>query len=78
MTQHRQTITPLAASLLQKLGREAVRDLLSSYLHMHVNRMIKANPKIRELVLYGMLEKHYKRAIGIQKYSNPMTRAASG
>lgn len=77
MAEHRKAIRTLAAPLVQSLDEGALYVLLGSYLHMHVNRMIKANPRIHELVLYGMLEKFYKREIGIQKHCKPAGQATA-
>ena len=31
---------------------------------MHVNRIVKSNPRFHELVIYGLLEKFYRKQIG--------------
>ena len=51
---------PLRA--LEATGRlcEPVAELVHSYVHMHVNRMIRAAPRFHELVLYDLLRRHYE------------------
>jgi thiopeptide-type bacteriocin biosynthesis protein len=57
-------ISSLAAGLLKKVNPYKIRDLLGSHIHMHVNRMIRSNPRLHELVLYGILEKYYRKRYG--------------
>lgn len=57
-------IRPLAADLLKKVHHQKIRDLVISHIHMHVNRMIRSNPRLHELVLYGILEKYYRKKYG--------------
>jgi thiopeptide-type bacteriocin biosynthesis protein len=40
--------------------REPVAELVHSYAHMHVNRMIRAAPRLHEVVLYDLLRRHYE------------------
>lgn len=42
--------------------------LVDSYIHMNINRMVKTKPRQHELILYGLLEKYYRTAIGIKNY----------
>jgi hypothetical protein len=37
----------------------SVTQLVHSYLHMHVNRMIRTAQRMHELVLYDLLRRHY-------------------
>ncbi|MFY7670883.1 lantibiotic dehydratase [Tenacibaculum sp. MEBiC06402] len=41
---------------------------ISSYIHMHVNRFSITNPRMHELVLYGVLSKYYKMMLGRMKF----------
>ncbi|TMQ08332.1 MAG: Lanthionine biosynthesis protein LanB [Deltaproteobacteria bacterium] len=40
--------------------REPVAELVHSFAHMHVNRMIRAAPRLHEVVLYDLLRRHYE------------------
>jgi len=54
---------------LQKLNSmEEMRKYLTSFIHMHINRIMMSNPRMHELVIYGMLTKHYNSKIGKSKY----------
>lgn len=57
-----------------KNAKEKLPDLIWSYIHMHVNRFIPSNPRIHELILYGILEKKYKKEIGIIKYNTNLVK----
>lgn len=61
-------IKPAVESLKRSLSKAQIYDLIASHVHMCINRLIKANPRLHELVLYGILEKYYKRRIGLLKY----------
>jgi thiopeptide-type bacteriocin biosynthesis protein len=45
-------------------------DLISSYLHMHCNRLFRSNQRTNEWVLYYMLYKYYNSKIGQLKSQN--------
>ncbi|MGG8495317.1 lantibiotic dehydratase [Tenacibaculum sp. TC6] len=47
-----------------------IKDLISNYIHMTVNRFITANSGMHELVFYGLLEKYYKKEKGLKKYKS--------
>jgi thiopeptide-type bacteriocin biosynthesis protein len=57
-------IQPLADELreLDRSGllTQTVDDLVHSYVHMHVNRMIRHAQRRHELVLYDLLRRHYE------------------
>jgi thiopeptide-type bacteriocin biosynthesis protein len=49
---------------LQALDRESrlsrdIEDIASSYVHMHVNRLIRSEPRWHELVIHDFLLRHY-------------------
>ena len=46
------------------------QDLLQSYIHMHVNRLIRSSARLHELVLYDLLRRHYDGQIA-RKRSKP-------
>jgi thiopeptide-type bacteriocin biosynthesis protein len=48
----------------------ALLDLLPSYVHMLVNRIIPANPRLHELVLYDMLFMYYRSQLKRGKQPN--------
>ena len=62
-------IQPAVAHLKKNLTKAQIYNLIASHVHMCINRLTKTNPRMHELVLYGILEKYYKRCVGIAKYS---------
>lgn len=56
----------LAASAAGQLT-ESVESLASSYLHMHANRMLAADHRAQELVLYDYLHRHYESRVARSK-----------
>ena len=62
-------IQPAVVNLKKNLTKVEIYNLIASHVHMCINRLIKTNPRMHELVLYGILEKYYKRCVGIAKYS---------
>lgn len=52
----------------ENLDTSQICNLLYSYIHMTVNRLIKSKARLHELVIYGLLQKYYKKLIGISKY----------
>ncbi|MBA3501543.1 MAG: lantibiotic dehydratase [Myxococcota bacterium] len=67
-------LRPLGRKLaaLAAAGRltHAPQHLLQSYIHMHVNRLIRSSARLHELVLYDLLRRHYDGQIA-RKRSNP-------
>lgn len=43
----------------RRLSR-TVTDLVQSYIHMHVNRLIRSSQRLHELVLYDLLRRYYE------------------
>ena len=41
-----------------RLSRD-VEDIASSYVHMHVNRLMRSEPHSHELVIHDFLVRHY-------------------
>jgi thiopeptide-type bacteriocin biosynthesis protein len=66
-----QKLGPLAEELrsLERAGELGVRPdvLLESYVHMHVNRMIRALPRQHEFVLYDFLGRLYESQLARAK-----------
>ncbi len=58
-----QRLRPLGQRLraLVSAGKltKSLDDLVHSYVHMHVNRMIRSSQRAHELVLYDLLRRHY-------------------
>lgn len=50
-------IAPFAAELRATVS--SVEDVLASYWHMHVNRMLPSMQRRQELVIYDLLRRHY-------------------
>ncbi|ELR73139.1 Lanthionine biosynthesis protein LanB [Fulvivirga imtechensis AK7] len=46
-------------------------DLLASYIHMHLNRLFDNNQRLSEMVVYDLLNQHYRSLAAIKK-SNKM------
>ena len=44
-----------------------IETLLSSYIHLLINKIVAANPRVHELVIYDMLFTYYKSAVGKAK-----------
>jgi lantibiotic biosynthesis protein len=43
--------------------------LLISYIHMLVNRIVSANPRLHELVIYDMLFMYYSTCLAKEKFA---------
>lgn len=43
--------------------------LLSSYIHMFMNRLFRTNQRLHEMVIYGFLARYYKTLIARKKYN---------
>jgi thiopeptide-type bacteriocin biosynthesis protein len=60
-------LRPLRGQLaaLAAAGRlnQPVADVVQSYIHMHVNRLIRSSQRLHELVLYDLLRRHYEGVI---------------
>ena len=41
----------------------SLEELVSSYVHMHVNRLIPSNQRLFELLMYDFLYRHYRSAL---------------
>ena len=65
-------IKPLAISIKLNIEKNTLIELVASHIHMHINRIIKSNARMHELVIYGILEKYYRKKKGLIKYSRPL------
>jgi len=64
---YRKRANKLATLVFDGFDRNQITSLLWSYIHMNVNRLIRANPRFHELAIYGLLEKQYSRKVGLAK-----------
>lgn len=53
---------------IEKLKTIQKERLVSSFIHMHINRLIRSRHRMHELIIYGIVEKYYKMKIGKRKY----------
>lgn len=53
---------------IEKLKNIQKERLVSSFIHMHINRLIRSRHRMHELIIYGIVEKYYKMKIGKRKY----------
>ncbi|MCB2409847.1 lantibiotic dehydratase [Hymenobacter lucidus] len=64
-------VQPVAEALLALQARQelglSVGSLLSSYIHMVLNRITTSNPRLHELVLYDFLSRYYQSALARAK-----------
>jgi len=68
-------IKPLIDQIQSKLANEktvdiALESLLSSYIHMLINRMFRSKSRQHEMVLYDFLNRYYKSEIAKEKYGH--------
>ena len=63
---------PIATEIIKRTGKEnrgaQIDDLMTSYLHMHMNRLFKSKNRLHELVCYDFLHRYYKSMIARKKY----------
>jgi class I lanthipeptide synthase len=66
-------LRPLGAQLraLQASGQltQTIDELVASYIHMHVNRMIRSSARAHEVVLYDLLRRHYDGVVARSRHS---------
>ncbi|SHG00779.1 thiopeptide-type bacteriocin biosynthesis domain-containing protein [Chryseobacterium vrystaatense] len=55
------TISRFAPDIKKFIGRT---DIITSFIHMTINRFAKLEPRKNELLIYGVLEKHYRAMNG--------------
>ena len=53
---------------IEHLNMSQKERLVSSFIHMHINRLIRSRHRMHELIIYGIMEKYYKMKIGKRKY----------
>jgi thiopeptide-type bacteriocin biosynthesis protein len=57
------SIREINAVIMQKEDMHSLSDLLSSYIHMSLNRIFLTSPRKHELVIYDYLERYYASTI---------------
>jgi thiopeptide-type bacteriocin biosynthesis protein len=61
----------VSGQLLTLAGQDQLEvplaELVASFIHMHVNRLIPAQARLHELVLYDFLYRHYKSELARQQ-----------
>ncbi|MBS1606451.1 MAG: thiopeptide-type bacteriocin biosynthesis protein, partial [Bacteroidetes bacterium] len=62
---YRRRSNKVATLVFDSLSHGQVVNLLWSFIHMNVNRLVKANPRFHELAIYGLLEKQYSRKVAL-------------
>ncbi len=50
-------------------GQVIINDLMSSYIHMLMNRLFKSNNRLHEMVCYDFLYRYYKSVLARAKYT---------
>ena len=75
VTRIRRWLAPITAGLNTlaaegKLG-VPIAELARHFLHMHVNRMARSEPRAQELVLYDLLTRHYASRAARQRRPGP-------
>lgn len=54
---------------LELIGKLSVNrtEIISSYIHMFLNRFLRSKQKLQEMVIYDFLHKHYKSVVAIER-----------
>jgi thiopeptide-type bacteriocin biosynthesis protein len=67
LSEHKKETLPVAKEILEICKERTedihVNDLISSYIHMMMNRLFRSKQRIHELVLYNFLYRYYKSSI---------------
>jgi thiopeptide-type bacteriocin biosynthesis protein len=65
-------LTPVIKQLTEKIGKDksgiTLNDLLTSYIHMMLNRLFRSKNRIHELILYDFMYRYYTSEMAKQKY----------
>jgi thiopeptide-type bacteriocin biosynthesis protein len=76
LMQRQTRIRPLAERIVRLEGEgrlePQLHELLYSYIHMTLNRVIISEPRLHELVMYDLLFTHYRSCIERAKYEIPV------
>ncbi|AXT57534.1 hypothetical protein D1815_17930 [Aquimarina sp. AD1] len=60
----------LVKEILTIVDKNQLDDMMSSYIHMLMNRLFRSKNRLHEMVLYDLLYRTYKVAWGIRKFKN--------
>ena len=58
----------VANAIVQQVDKNRLDNLMSSYIHMLMNRLFRSKNRLHEMVLYDLLFRTYKVAWGIRKF----------
>ncbi|SPE77540.1 hypothetical protein FLACOL_01535 [Flavobacterium columnare] len=53
---------------VSNIEKTRMNKIMISLIHMHINRVITANPRAHELILYSFFEKYYRQELGKLKH----------
>lgn len=76
LIQKRNEALPTIVDDFSGFGKNRLFDLLSSFMHMNINRAIKSSARMHEVVIYSLLEKYYKSVIGKRKHFSPVQESS--
>lgn len=71
LARRREALAPIGEALRDCPGL-VLPDLAGSYLHMHVNRLLRGAHRAQELVLYDFLHRHYESQLARQRKAQPV------
>jgi len=78
LIQKSEKIHPIASQILKIRDADNLmvdlNSLLSSYMHMRLNRLFKSRQRLHELLVYDFLYRNYKSEIARKKYENKNQR----
>lgn len=82
LSKRRAIALPIAQEILQKVRKakpeKSLNDLMSSYIHMHFNRLFQAMANQHELILYDWIYRYYRSLKARQKVqSSPQSQVGS-
>ncbi|SEK69521.1 thiopeptide-type bacteriocin biosynthesis domain-containing protein [Aquimarina amphilecti] len=60
----------LVKEIQSVVDKTVLDDMMSSYIHMLMNRLFRSKNRLHEMVLYDLLYRTYKVAWGIRKFKN--------
>lgn len=66
----------LAGTLKEKSSPEKLSEMISSYIHMNVNRLFRSRQPLHEMMLYSLLQRHYASVLAQQKKASQNNKKA--
>lgn len=70
INRYREQIRPLVKTIKEKYPENTLKSIVSSHLHMFVNRIFIAEPRTHELVVYHHLHKYYDFLVATKQKSH--------